>query len=63
MATPDLTHLGDAFGSRHKRFFNQVRNRPGHFVAVTTHAPGIDTNPSIRWKQTTTVITGPVVSP
>ena len=29
--------------------------------ASYTHAPGIATNPGIRWKETRTVITGPVV--
>lgn len=52
-----------AFGQRNQAFFRSVTERPGHFIALTTHAPGIDTNPSIRWKETRTVITGPVVSP
>ena len=63
MADPELQKLANDFGGRHRRLFDAVRERPDHFVAVTTQAPGIGTNPAIRWKETTTVITGPVVAP
>ncbi|MES2923173.1 MAG: hypothetical protein V4819_16575 [Verrucomicrobiota bacterium] len=53
----------DAFANRNKQFLKTAIPRPGHFIAITTHAPGIATNPGIRWKETRTVITGPVVSP
>jgi len=49
------------FSSRNARLFDNVAHRKGHFVAVTNTAPGIDTNPGIRWKETHAVITGPVM--
>ena len=52
-----------AFAARNQQFLKTAKDRPGHFIAITTHAPGIDTNPGIRWKETRTVITGPIVSP
>ncbi|MES2661228.1 MAG: hypothetical protein V4689_21590 [Verrucomicrobiota bacterium] len=58
-----MTDTALEFGARNRELFNSVKDRPGHFVALTKHAPGIDTNPAIRWKETRTVITGPVVSP
>lgn len=63
IATPEIDKLADGFTQRNKNFIGTAAKRPGHFVAVTTAAPGIATSPSIRWKQTTTVITGPLVSP
>ena len=63
MAGPELLKLANGFTKRNKRFLESASKRPNHFVAVTTQAPGIATSPSIRWKQTTTVITGPVVVP
>ncbi len=41
--------------------FAQVNQRPGHYFAITTQAPAIETLPGIRWKTTTTLITGPVM--
>ena len=49
----------NAFADRNRQFLRTAINRPGHFVAITSQAPGIDTNPGIRWKETRTVITGP----
>jgi hypothetical protein len=63
MALPVLTGEINAFAPRNQQFLKTSILRPGHFVAITTHAPGIDTNPGIKWKQTHTVITGPVVAP
>ncbi|MEO5913439.1 MAG: hypothetical protein ABIS50_04350 [Luteolibacter sp.] len=61
MALAPLITEEKAFSARNKKFFDSVRNRTGHFVALTTHAPGIDTNPAIHWKETRTIITGPVL--
>ena len=58
-----LCSEGAAFADRNRRLFLSAMARPGHFVAITTRAPGIDTHPGIRWKETRTVITGPVVAP
>ncbi len=63
MALPALTGEADAFANRNKQFLKTAITRPGHFIAITTHAPGIATNPGIRWKETRTIITGPVVAP
>lgn len=63
MAEPELQKLANGFTSRNKRFLKSASKRLDHFVAVTTQAPGIATSPSVRWKQTTTVITGPLVTP
>jgi hypothetical protein len=63
MVDPALATEINAFATRNKQFLKTATKRPGHFVAITTQAPGIDTNPGIKWKQTRTVITGPVVSP
>ncbi len=63
MALPALTEEANAFAGRNKQLFRTTMTRHGHFVATTTHAPGIATNPGIRWKETRTVITGPVVFP
>jgi hypothetical protein len=61
MALSALTQEAEAFAERNKRMLKNVIQRPGHFVAITNQSPGIETNPSIKWKQTHTVITGPVV--
>ena len=61
MALPALTTEANAYANRNKQFLLGAMNRPGHFVAITPHAPGIDTNPGIHWKETHTVITGPVM--
>ena len=63
MAMPALTIEANAFANRNKQFLKTAITRPGHFIAITRHAPGIATNPGIRWKETRTIITGPVVSP
>ena len=63
MVYPALATEINAFATRNKQFLKTATKRPGHFIAITTQAPGIDTNPGIKWKETRTVITGPVVSP
>ena len=52
-----------AFTARNRQLLERAKNRPGHFIAITGQAPAIDTLPDIRWKETRTVITGPVVAP
>jgi hypothetical protein len=63
MVDPSLATEINAFAARNKQFLKTATKRPGHFIAITTQAPGIDTNPGIKWKETHTVITGPIVSP
>lgn len=50
-----------AFSARNRQILVRAKNRTGHFVALTEQAPGIDTYTGIRWQETRTVITGPVV--
>ncbi|GAA5117728.1 hypothetical protein JIN84_16960 [Luteolibacter yonseiensis] len=63
MVLPALTKEANAFSHRNNQFLELAKNRPGHFVAITSQAPGIATNPGIRWTETRSVITGPVVVP
>ncbi len=37
--------------------------RPGHFIAYTGAAPGVETFTGIDWKETRTYITGPIAKP
>ena len=59
-ATAVLGEEAKDFASRHENLLNRMMLRPGHFVAITGAAPGIDTQPGIRWRRTRTVITGPI---
>lgn len=63
MALPALTEEANAFSKRNNQFLELAKNRTGHFVAITSQAPGIATNTGINWVETRTVITGPVVAP
>lgn len=63
MVDPELEKVAKSFAKRNRDFFRITKDRPGHFIALTDQAPGIETNPAIRWKETRTVITGPVVAP
>jgi len=51
------------FGKRHEQALNRIAKRPGAFLAIASAAPGIATYPGIKWKETHTVVTGPVVKP
>lgn len=63
MAKSELMREAKAFAARNRRFLTNIMERGDHYIAVTTQAPGIDTLPGIHWKETKTVITGPVVAP
>lgn len=63
MAEPALAEEVNGFTSRNRTLLNRAKNRPGHFIALTNKASGIDTLAGIDWKETQTVITGPVVTP
>ncbi len=41
---------------------DKLMQRKGHFFAITTEAPAIDTHSSIDWERTHSVFTGPVVN-
>lgn len=61
LAFSALRTESDTFANRNQQFLKSAAERPGHFVAITTRAPGIDSHPAIRWQETRTVITGPVM--
>jgi hypothetical protein len=63
MAEPALATEANAFTTRNRELLERAKNRPGHYIALTGQASGINTHPGMRWKETRTVITGPVVSP
>jgi len=51
------------FGKRNGKLLDKVRHRNGSFIAITLQAPAVETYKSIKWQQTRTVITGPVITP
>ncbi len=61
MVGPALQKEIHAFTERNEKMLERTSKRRGCYVAVTNQAPGIDTNPGIRWKETRTIITGPVL--
>jgi hypothetical protein len=61
MVEPALAKEANAFCKRNQEIFNRAYRRKNHFIAITANAPGIDTLPGIRWRETQTVITGPVL--
>lgn len=63
MVLPELKEQSAAFSNRNSKLMSAALLRPGHFIALTDNAPGIATEPSIRWQKTQTVITGPLVTP
>ena len=60
MAQPILNDLNLKFTGRNLSFLKKVQERKGHYIAIASDAPAIETHPSIDW-QTTTIITGPIV--
>lgn len=58
-----LTIERNRFGNRDQLCLDRVASRTGAFVAFTNDAPAVATNRNIRWKETRTVVTGPVVNP
>jgi hypothetical protein len=63
MVQPLIQKEISGFASRSGKMLLRSWKRPGCYVAVTNQAPGIATHPGIRWKETRTVITGPVLAP
>lgn len=47
-----------SLSARNAALFTTARKRANSFVALTSSAPAIETLSSIRWKETTTIITG-----
>ncbi|MFT4177234.1 MAG: hypothetical protein QM627_11335 [Luteolibacter sp.] len=60
MISGTLEEEAKGFAVRHRTFLRAAMKRPGHFIAITDEAPAIATNPGIRWKETRTIITGPI---
>lgn len=44
-----------------KKRFNLLANRRGHFIALSNEGPFIGTLASLKWKESTALITGPMV--
>ena len=63
IVVPEIIKVANGFSKIHHSYFDAVRSRADHFIALTSHAPGIQTNPAVRWTRTDTVITGPIVLP
>ncbi len=60
MVLPELKIESKAFSNRNAALMSAAILRPGHFIALTDQAPGIATEPSVRWQKTRTIITGPI---
>ncbi|MEO8615872.1 MAG: hypothetical protein ABI600_12085 [Luteolibacter sp.] len=63
MVMPVLQQEAGAFADRTKQMLERTMKRKGYYIAFTNQAPGIPTHPGIRWMETRTVITGPVLAP
>ncbi len=63
MVIPVVQQEAEAFAERSKRMLKRTMTRNGYYIAFTHQAPAIPTHPGIRWKETRTVITGPVLAP
>ncbi|MGJ8724530.1 MAG: hypothetical protein ACSHYB_08235 [Roseibacillus sp.] len=44
-----------------KKRLGLVTDRPGHFIALANEGPFIDSLPSLSWKESTALLTGPIV--
>lgn len=58
-----LSEEKKSFAPRQGEMLMRTSRRPGGFVAFTTAAPGVQTHTGIHWKETQTVITGPILTP
>jgi hypothetical protein len=56
----ELKTTMETYSTRNQKTLERIHRRPGYYIALTDAAPGIATHPGIRWKETQTVITGPV---
>jgi hypothetical protein len=63
LVLPALKVETDGFTERNREMLIRAQSRPGHFVAISRQAPGLATHPGIKWRETHTVLTGPVVAP
>lgn len=61
MVEPVLKKEIAAYSDRNRDILKRVSKRRNCYVALTGAAPGVPTLPGIRWKETRTVITGPVL--
>ncbi|GAA5483477.1 hypothetical protein [Haloferula sargassicola] len=55
----EIKEIGARFGARHQRMLGGATT--DRFFAITTQAPALETFTAIRWQETTTVLTGPVI--
>lgn len=58
-----VTESRNRLSERTRRCFDQLAGRREHYVARTSAAPGVATFGAIDWKNTTTLLTGPVARP
>lgn len=61
MVVPVLKKEITTYSDRNRDILKRVSERRNCYVALTGEAPGVPTHPGIRWKETRTVITGPVL--
>ncbi|BCX50025.1 conserved hypothetical protein [Haloferula helveola] len=52
---------GMLLAARHRSQLDRCAERSGHYVAIASEAPAIETFDSIRWSDTHTILTGPAV--
>ena len=41
----------------------EIVRQPGHYYAITSEGPAIETSDSIKWESTNTIVTGPIYQP
>ena len=58
-----LRERNDELDLDSKKRLGLVAEREGHFIALANEGPFINTLPSLNWKDSIALITGPVVSP
>ncbi len=58
-----VTDERNKLSERPRKSFSALSTRRSHFIAITTAAPGIDTFKAIDWKETRTILTGPIFAP
>jgi hypothetical protein len=58
-----LSDQSAALTVRHQKLLKRVTDRNDHFIAAAKRGPAIETFRSISWKQSTALVTGPVLPP
>lgn len=58
-----VTQTTQLLGRTQQLQLQRLSQRPGHYIAITQEAPMLDTYPSVKWKESHTILTGRVQSP